>query len=385
MKRCIYPGSFDPITFGHLDIIERASKIFEDVIVTIGINPSKSTLFNVLERTEMIKLCVAHLPNVRVTEFSGLLADYAYEMDCNVVVKGVRNFQDFDYERLLHDIGLTQQRGIDTFTLHSRQDFNHISSSSVKELVKNFGLVDEYVPLSVKYKLEEKLCHYYVYGITGEIGMGKSYITDILLRQPVMVCTTHIDLDKIGHDILNVLNEPVYVTLRETLIKEFKLKHLVDNKDNGPSDTVSWIDRRELGEIVFKDNDALKKLNSLMRIPILTRLRRTLLKKAYPQHHVVIINGALLVEADFLNVCNNKIMVVKSPKANQFENLKARGLSYEQIHRRMQSQYTTDKKVEKIKDAIRKHNFGSVKVLENYNPELNFQIETLAKNMRCGY
>ena len=358
MKSCIYPGSFDPITLGHLDIIKRAASMFEVVYVAVGNNSSKSGTFTVNERMGLIGVASQNIPNVKVVSFSGLLADFCYELGCKVVIKGVRNFQDFDYERLLNDVGQTQQSGIETITLFAKTELSHVSSTASKELLKYNGLVDGYVPLNVKEAMEIKMLEQRILGVTGEIGMGKSFFTKKLIRHayvhfehsPVI----EIDLDKIGHDILHDRTEPVYVELRKNIIQEFSLKGDV-------------IDRSSLGSIVFNDSVALGKLNSMMRIPMLTRIR----KEVGNKKGLIVLNGALLAEAGFLTLCNNNIIVINSPQEKQVEVLKKRGLSDEQVVRRIMSQMTTFNKIETIKKSISDRGFGKLVLVENMYDEKN--------------
>lgn len=158
--------------------------------------------------------------------------------------------------------------------------------------------------------------------------------------------TKEIDLDKIGHDILHVRTEPVYLELRENIIKEFSLGGDV-------------IDRKLLGSIVFNDSSALDKLNAMMRIPMLTRIR----KEMGTWKGLLILNGALLVESNLLSLCNNNVVLVSSSEENQLKVLKNRGMSDEQISRRIRSQLTNSKKLEKIKESINISGHGEVVVI----------------------
>jgi pantetheine-phosphate adenylyltransferase len=321
--------------------------MFGQVYVAIGRNSSKTTTFTVEERIKLIEKCVRNLPNVKVISFSGLLADFCYEMNIKFVVKGVRNFQDFDYERLLNDIGSTQQHGIETVTLFSRPELSHVSSSATKELLKNHGLVDNYVPLSVKEALECKVLQKYIIGVTGEIGVGKSFFSKLCVeigKEEYYSRVYEVDLDKIGHDILQNRTEPVYVELRQKIIETFSLT---------PSDSV---DRKELGKIVFNDNSALDRLNSLMRIPMLTRLRQEIGK----MKGIVLLNGALLIEANFLPLCNNNLFMVCASKENQLIALRNRGYSEEQILRRQQSQFDIVEKNRRFMESIEKYGSGKL-------------------------
>jgi len=117
MTRALYALSGDPITHGHLDIIQRAAKAFDQLIVAIGINQLKNYLFSLEEREEMARRSLANLKNVKVSSFTGLLVDFAYENNVDVIVKGVRSNQDFEYEHNLHLMSESQRLGIDTFLL----------------------------------------------------------------------------------------------------------------------------------------------------------------------------------------------------------------------------------------------------------------------------
>ena len=122
MKTAIFAASCDPVTYGHIDIIDRACNTFDKVIVAIGVNPSKKYTFSVEERIKFIKKSVKRPFKVEVMSFTGLLADFAYQQNVKTIIKGVRSNQDFDYERLLHEVSVTQQAGIDTHILIADQN-----------------------------------------------------------------------------------------------------------------------------------------------------------------------------------------------------------------------------------------------------------------------
>lgn len=328
--KAIYAGSFDPITFGHLDIIRRASEAFE-LTVAIGTNPQKQYTLTLKERLGLVKsLC----PTVRVVLFDGLLADFAYEQGIRTIIKGVRNHQDFDYERLLHDISLTQQTGIDTHILVARPEFAHISSGAAKELVKHAGLVHNYVPLKVKQALELANGQIII-GITGEIASGKSWLGKSLAS----VESNNIELDSLVHSMYES-NLPLYIELRQQIIKEFKLS--------------GGFSRKELGDIVFKDYAKLQYLNELIKNPLLTLLRKTIRDKK----GAIFLNSALLAESDLLPLCNNNVIVTRVDRHVQIERLKGRGLEDRQIDQRIYAQYNTGLKIGKIRDSIDKHSHG---------------------------
>lgn len=155
MKRAVCPGSFDPITFGHLDIIERASKHFDEVIVAVFTNRKKSGLFTVEERLELIQSNVAHLGNVRVDSGSGLLVEYCKGNGVTAIVKGLRAVTDFDYELQMAQVH-TQASGVETMFMATSPTHSFLSSSIVKELAYYGGDVSSMVPANVHAALKSR-------------------------------------------------------------------------------------------------------------------------------------------------------------------------------------------------------------------------------------
>lgn len=142
----IYPGSFDPITLGHLDIIERGSALFERIIVAVLCNPSKQPLFSVEKRLEQIRICTEHLPNVQVDSFTGLTVDYAKQQKATVLLRGLRVLSDFEKELQMAHTNQTLWDGIETVFLATAKEYSFLSSSIVKEIAKFGGSVDHLVP-----------------------------------------------------------------------------------------------------------------------------------------------------------------------------------------------------------------------------------------------
>jgi pantetheine-phosphate adenylyltransferase len=145
----IYPGSFDPITLGHLDIIERGGKLFEQVIVAVLCNPSKQPLFAVEKRVEQIRLCTKHLPNVEVDSFTGLTVEYAKLRNAKVLLRGLRVLSDFEKELQMAHTNATLWDGIETVFLATAREYSFLSSSIVKEIAKFGGSVAHLVPENV--------------------------------------------------------------------------------------------------------------------------------------------------------------------------------------------------------------------------------------------
>lgn len=149
MKKALIPGTFDPVTLGHRDIVERAARIFDEVIVAVFDNSQKHTLFTTEQRLEMLKLALSGIENVRVDLSNGLLAAYAVENQVAALVKGVRNSTDFDYEHWLALINRSFESELDTVLLPSRSEYQHISSTVVRELIKYGRPTFGYVPDAV--------------------------------------------------------------------------------------------------------------------------------------------------------------------------------------------------------------------------------------------
>lgn len=156
-RRALYTGSFDPITNGHLDIIKRASRMFDELTVGVIVNPSKKCLFTEQERVEMIKEVVKDLENVKVDTFKGLLADYVNKGGFDLVVRGLRATTDFEYEIQMAQMNAKLfNEGVESVFLMTSPEYSFISSSMIKEVVELNGDVDGLVPDLVLKKMKEK-------------------------------------------------------------------------------------------------------------------------------------------------------------------------------------------------------------------------------------
>ncbi len=152
----IYPGSFDPCTNGHLDIIERSSKIFEKVIVAVLVNSSKTPTFTLEERIELLKSATAHIPNVDVMGFNGLLAQFAEQQKAKVIVKGLRAVSDFEYE---FQMSLTNNKlnpNVETLFMTTKSENMYLSSSIVREVARYGGSIEDMVPATIVNKIYKK-------------------------------------------------------------------------------------------------------------------------------------------------------------------------------------------------------------------------------------
>ncbi|MBM7692384.1 pantetheine-phosphate adenylyltransferase [Peribacillus deserti] len=155
-KIAVCPGSFDPITNGHLDIIQRGAKVFEEVYIVVLNNSSKSPLFTVDERLNLISQATAHIPNVKVRSFQGLLVDYAQSINADAIIRGLRAVSDFEYEMQITSMNRLLNEHIETFFIMTNNQYSFLSSSIVKEVAKYGGDISELVPAVVKDSLLEK-------------------------------------------------------------------------------------------------------------------------------------------------------------------------------------------------------------------------------------
>lgn len=146
MRRAVCPGSFDPVTLGHLDIVGRAAKLFDEVVVGVGVNASKSRLFSAEERIAMLERACSGLDNVRVLSFAGLLTDFCVANDVHAIVKGLRAGGDFEYELQMAQMNASLAAGVETVFVPTSPAYSFVASSLVKEVARFGGDVSSFVP-----------------------------------------------------------------------------------------------------------------------------------------------------------------------------------------------------------------------------------------------
>ncbi len=156
LSRVIYPGTFDPITNGHLDLVERAASMFDEVIIAVAASPSKNTLFTLEERVNFAQLVTSHLPNVKAKGFSGLMVDFAKAEKATVLVRGLRTTVDFEYEFGLTNMYRRLMPELESVFLTPAEEYAFISSTIVREVAIHGGNVDEFVPEVVAKALHSK-------------------------------------------------------------------------------------------------------------------------------------------------------------------------------------------------------------------------------------
>ena len=156
MATAVYPGSFDPITLGHLDIIKRASKIVDELIVSVLRNNSKSPLFSVEKRVKMLEEVVKDIPNVEIVSFNGLLIEFSDKMKADVIVRGIRAVSDFEYELLMAQTNKQLNPNIETMFFATSAEYSFVSSSMIRELAAFDGDITPFVPEEVSKRVYEK-------------------------------------------------------------------------------------------------------------------------------------------------------------------------------------------------------------------------------------
>ena len=160
MNRAIIPGSFDPITLGHLDIIERSSRIFDEITVCVLVNPDKKTLFSIKEREKLITKSISTIENcgkIVVDSYTGLLIDYMNQKNINIIIKGLRAFSDFEYEIQMAFLNNKMALNIETFFIMTTENLSYISSSSIKQIVKFGGKISGLVPSNIEQDIIRKI------------------------------------------------------------------------------------------------------------------------------------------------------------------------------------------------------------------------------------
>ncbi len=156
MKKVIYPGTFDPITNGHLDIITRAANMFDELVIAVAASPSKNTLFSLEERVKLVEEATANIPNVATAGFSGLLVDFAREQQANILVRGLRTTVDFEYEFGLTNMYRKLLPGLESVFLTPAEEYAFLSSTIVREVAIHGGKVEQFVPRCVNEAIKKK-------------------------------------------------------------------------------------------------------------------------------------------------------------------------------------------------------------------------------------
>lgn len=156
MRRAVYPGSFDPVTNGHVDVVDRARKLFDEVVVAVAHNDEKQPLFSLKERVEFLQSTVGKIDNVRVVHFDGLLVDFALREKANAVIRGLRAVSDFEFEFQMALMNRKLEGNLETIFLMPKEEYTYLSSRLVKEIARLGGDVSQFVPAAVAKSLAKK-------------------------------------------------------------------------------------------------------------------------------------------------------------------------------------------------------------------------------------
>lgn len=341
-NRAVIAGSFDPITYGHLDIIRRASKVFSEVFIAIGTNPDKKYTFPVSLRIQMIKNAIDKLPykNIYIKEFDGLLAQFTYHNNINVIVRGIRNVSDMESELVLAKAN-KELKDIETFFIPASPDFLTVSSSVCKVIVKENGNTVKYTTIEAKYNLEKAISNNIFIGVTGGIGCGKSYICDKIISYYEFVKDVkciHLNLDKIGHSILNG-TEPFALNVKRQLTDYFGDEIL---EEDGIT-----VNRKILGKKVLSSENSmdLKVLDGIMKKPMEHATYEFISQKSkkFKEYKKVFLIEGAVMESDWLTLVNNNVIHIDSNLPVRIGRISKRdGLNEDDITNRIASQASSN-------------------------------------------
>lgn len=367
MKSCIYAGSFDCFHKGHSNIVNRALKMFDRVIILVANNPAKKYTFTIDERIAIINSTIPHNDTsesnsieVDVLPNNQLVSDYARSKGISTILKGIRNISDNEYERMLHEVTVAQENGVDTCVLFSNPTDAKLSSSAAKELIKYNGDVRDYVSLFAKQQLEIKINQQYIIGVTGTIGCGKSYITQLLLDAYVdqtQIKVTHIDMDMIAYD-LTYSNKYNWQNNNEVMEMRTEVQRMLGYKDPHSFPTIV---KSKLQEAVFNDKHFNSDLQNLYKPVMIREIRRQISGKT----GMIILNGALLIDCNMQYLCNNNVIVVDTSTEELHNRLFERYKDVKDVVKRMDSQLSNNSKIGNLQNSIVNDNYGKMVIIKN--------------------
>lgn len=354
----IFPFSADPITFGHIDLIERASRLFGKVIAAVGIHPEKKIWLEPRVKVKLCKEALAHLSNVEVEGYTGLTVDFAFKKNADVLIRGVRIGSDLDYENSLFEANRKMGGGIETIYLPSKTEYSSISSSIVRTLVASYGDISHYVPLSVKKFIEEDKYSQFRLAVCGSIGTGKNYVCDILSKafSEKKIPVTVIDCDLIVHNMYKD-KDGFAIRLAEGLSSHFGDKVL-------ESDGLA--DRKLVSQAIRESENPAKELTYVDQIfgdLILAEIR----KQVSGRKGLILYNGALMNRKEWLTQTNGNTLFITVSKEVQLKRVAERdGLSLENAAKRIVMFGEISKKREELEGSSK---IGAANIIEVNNDQ----------------
>ena len=320
-KEAIFPFSADPITLGHIEIIKRASRIFDRLHLVVLNNPSKHYTFLQEERVAQVRALFKDKKDILVKSHEGLLVDYAYSQGVDTIVRGLRDERDIGFEAELafgNHRQFMRKKGpfeLETLYLLSSQEHRNISSGFAKSVVMDHGAVEAYVPLMIKRALEEKLLKQYRLSITGSIACGKTTVAKKLLEifHHEGIKTHYVDLDLVVRDIYAFSDHPMHPQLKAAMIKRFG-KEILTDKGN--------LDQKKLSEWAYADSSGqvFSFLNENLGQALVYEVRNRLKDK----QGLILIDGVRILESDFSVVANHQSILVHCPEDVQLKRLMKR-------------------------------------------------------------
>lgn len=344
----IYPGSFDPITNGHLDIIERASKKVDKLFVVVFINHDKKGFFSYEERIDMISKSTLHLKNVIIDKSDKMVTDYCKEKGIDVIFRGLRNVTDFESELNMAHTNLQLNNECETLFISSKMELSNVSSSLVRELFKYGKSLNNYVSNIVSLYFDNKIDKKYkIIGLYGPSGAGKSTVSRIICEN---YNALHIDLDKVVSNYYDCSN----LNLHKDLALKFGLG--IFNHDK-------TVNKVKLANIVFDDKEKLNILESIVHPYVITNIIKTIYENK-DKFDYIVIDGAILNKFKL----NNIIDLIIKIEANE-------QLRLNRVTQR--DNISLDKIIKRFK-CYDDYNYYDFKILNNGNIEvLKHQIDTI--------
>ncbi|NBV54620.1 MAG: pantetheine-phosphate adenylyltransferase, partial [Proteobacteria bacterium] len=308
MTTAAYPGSFDPLTWGHIRLIEQAASVFPQLTVAVGVNRNKKYLFTISERLHLARQTLAHLPNVKVVAFEGLLTRFLAEQDIRVVIRGLRSGKDMDENFLQDFFAWRQHEGLNVtpFYIPSKPAEAFLSSSLLKQALQEQADTAEMAPLASSHAVQARMLGQFILGVTGLSGSGKTHVCQQLMKlaQAENIQAHHIDADKLVHAIYEACPEPLYTRTRIEIAHQMQ-SHYGANVLQ-PNST--HINRKKLAEVVFANPAAKTFLEDTLYGPLTVLLRQTLRGKK----GLILVDAPTLAEAGWLPIVNNNVLLVSA-------------------------------------------------------------------------